>query len=243
MPFEKIELPSPRDSLIAEIERRIIKGKLAVGEKLPTERELEAQTGISKSVIHFALKDLERLGFVKIIPRQGIYVADFAKEGSFETLNELLKFNGGKLTYKMSFEIVELRNAIEGGAMIRLAANHTKEDMAKLRETIDELEAVRDKNISIHELSLITRKFHYLICELSGNDIFALVMNAFAPISDVLWENCAAFWGIDGFLEQDKKLIELIEQGDGHEAQKYIEDAFAVFLKEFHSGNFSPNSK
>lgn len=243
MPFEKIELPSPRDSLIAEIESRIIKGKLAIGEKLPTERELEAQTGISKSVIHFALKDLERLGFVKIIPRQGIYVADYAKEGSFETLNELLKFNGGKLTYKMSFEIVELRNAIEGGAMIRLAANHTDEDMARLREAIDELEAVCGNDIGIHELSQITRKFHYLICELSGNDIFSLVMNAFAPISDVLWESCAAFWGVEGFLEQDKEIIKLIEQGKGHEAQKYIEDVFAEFLKAFHSGDFSPGHR
>lgn len=236
MPFEKIEIPSPRDAFIREIESRIIKGKLAVGEKLPTERELEAQTGISKSVIHFALKDLERLGFVRIMPRQGVYVADYAKQGSFETLNEVLKYNEGKLSYKMSVEIVELRNAVEGGALIRLAKNHTPQDMAVLRDILAQLRQAEADNIGVPELTVLTKRFHYKICELSGNDIFALVMNAFDPISSVLWEYCSAHWGAKGFVRQSEKIIELLEDGKGHEAQCYIEDTFDQFLKAFHNG-------
>ena len=233
MPFDKIEIPTPKEIFIKEIEGRIIRGKLAVGEKLPTERELETQTGISKSVIHFALKDLENIGFIKIVPRQGAYVADFARSGSFDTLNEILKYNGGRLSYKMSVEIVELRNAIEGGAMIKLAANHTDEDIARLRASLDELKNIEGKDLGISELADITSRFHYLICELSGNDMFALVMNAFSTISKVLWESCAAFWGAKGFLEQDEKIIDMIERGEGHEAQKYIEDIFAQYLEAF----------
>jgi GntR family transcriptional repressor for pyruvate dehydrogenase complex len=235
MAFEKIDIPSPREIFIKEIEGRIIKGKLAVGEKLPTERELEAQTGITKSVIHFALKDLENMGFLRVEPRKGVYVADYAKEGSFQTLNEILRYNGGRMSYKMSVEIVELRNAIEGGAMIRLATNHTDEDIKKLRDSLDEVRTAVDKDIEISELADITSRFHALICDLSGNDMFALMMNAFSPMSKVLWENCAFFWGAEGFLEQDTKIIELIEQGKGREAQAYIEDIFAQFLKAFNS--------
>jgi len=235
MAFEKIDMPSPREIFIKEIQGRIIKGKLAVGEKLPTERELEAQTGITKSVIHFALKDLENMGFLRVEPRKGVYVADYAKEGSFQTLNEILRYNGGTMSYKMSVEIVELRNAIEGGAMIRLAANHTDEDIKKLRYSLEEVRAAVDKNMEISELAGITSRFHSLICDLSGNDMFALVINAFSPMSKVLWENCAYFWGAEGFLEQDTKIIELIEQGKGHEAQVYIEDIFAQFLEAFNN--------
>ena len=119
--------PTLTGLFVKQLQGMILSGELKEGDKLPTERELEAQTGISKSVIHFALKDLENLGFIRIEPRKGAYVADFARHGSFETLNEMLRYNGGKMSYKMSVEMVELRNALEGGAMIRLAASHTDE--------------------------------------------------------------------------------------------------------------------
>lgn len=233
MPFEKIEIPSPKEIFIREIEERIIKGKLAVGEKLPTERELAEQTGISKSVVHFALKDLENMGFIRTIPRHGAYVSDYMKTGSFDTLNEILRYNGGKLSFKMSVELVELRNAVEGGALIRLAADHKERDISLLRESLQELKAVSDKNLSIRELGQMTSRFHHLICELSGNDMFILMMNAFGPMSAVLWENCAAFWGVDGFIRQDERLIDMIDRGEGYEAQKYISDIFSEFLAAF----------
>lgn len=233
MPIQKIDIPSPRESFIEQLERQIIKGDLVVGEKLPTEREFEEQTGINQSVIHYALKDLERMGFVKIIPRRGVFVEDFAKKGTFETLNELLRHNDGKVSVKMGIELVELRNAIEGGALIRLAANHTADDIAKLRACVDELRSDKVGEMNIKELAALTMKFHYLVIELSGNDMFLLTMNAFVKISRIIWIKCAEFWGADGFLEQDEKLIDMIEEGRGHDAQKYIEDIFARFLDEF----------
>lgn len=233
MSFEKIEIPSPKESFANEIKGRIIKGKLKVGEKLPTERELAEQTGISKSVIHFALKELEQVGFIKCLPRKGSYVADFLRDGSIETLNEILKYNGGTMSYKMSVDIAEFRNAVEGYALIKLASNHSDEDIAQLRAILDEMRDAADKNLTIAELAEITSKFHYQICELCGNDILALVMNAFAPMSKTLWEYCAMFRGAEGFLEQDEKTIEMIERGEGRKAKEYIEDIFKQFMSEF----------
>ncbi len=231
MPYSKIEIPTPKELFIRQIEDQIISGRLAVGEKLPTERELETETGISKSVIHFALKDLERIGFVKIIPRQGIYVDDYARSGSFETLNEILRYNGGKLTVKMLTEMTELRNALEGGALIKLATNHSDEDINKLRASVDELREVAGEDMHPSELAEIAKKFHYLICDLSGNDMFPLVMNAFAPLSNLVWQYCVHFWGAERFIEHDEKIISMIEHGEGHEAQKFIEDLFAQYLE------------
>ncbi len=233
MPLDDLETLNPRDAFIREIEGRIIKGKLAVGEKLPTERELEAQTGISKSVIHFALKDLEHKGFINIVPRQGAYVTDYARKGSLETLNEILRYNGGKLSFKMSVEVVELRNAIEGGALIRLAANHTDEDIRQLREMLNELRNEDAKSLNTAQLAELTSRFHYKVCELSGNDMFTLLMNSFSTMSKVIWEYCAAFWGLEGFIEQDEKLIDLIERGEGQRAKEYIEEIFAQYLESY----------
>lgn len=230
MPLNKITIPTPRELFIREIEGQIISGQLKVGEKLPTERELEEQTGISKSVIHFALKDLENVGFIYTVPRQGAYVADYAESGSIEVLNEILKYNGGTLDNQMAHSLVELRNALEGSALIKLCKSHTEEDIVKLEACLDKVRTA-DKEISIDELAELTKDFHYLICKLSGNMMVMLIMNAFAPIAAVLWRNCAEFWGRKSFLEHDENLLELIKSRKGQEARRYIENMFEQYLK------------
>ena len=230
MPFEEISIPSPRETIVREIESQIIRGKLRPGEKLPTERELAAKIGVSKSVVHFGLIELERLGFVTVVPRQGVYAADYARTGNAETLNEVLRFNGGRLNYKMSVELVELRNAIEGGALVRLAAHHTDEDLAALRAVLDELKAAREADLGIPETAAIESRFHYLIIERSGNDMFALVMNSFSSLTELVWQYCEMYWGVDGFIAHDERLIELLAGGEGAAARDYIECIFKEFL-------------
>ena len=233
MPFEEISISSPRETIIREIETQIIRGKLRPGEKLPTERELAVQTGVSKSVVHFGLIELKRRGFVTIVPRQGIYVADYAKTGTAETLNEVLRLNGGRLTFKMSVEIVELRNAVEGGALIRLAKNHTDENISRLCDALDKMKEAKRLDSGIPEIARIESSFHSLICEESGNDMFSLVMNSFSQISELLWQYCEMFWGVEGLIEHDEMLIAMIELGEGREARDYIERIFVDFLDAY----------
>lgn len=232
MSFHKSKLPGTKDEFTRWLADRIIRGKLAIGEKLPTEREFERQTGIGKSAIHGALVELEHKGFIKIIPRKGAYVANYAREGTVDAFNEILRCNDGRLSLKMSIEIVELRNAIEGGALIRLAKQHTDEDIARLNAALDELRAVDVSTTEIEEIAEIESRFHLLICELSGNDMFSLVMNSLSPISVALWQRCALFWGVGGFIKHDEALIDMIARGEGHEAQVYIESIFSQFLDQ-----------
>lgn len=233
MPLEEISIPSPRESIIREIEAQIIRGKLKPGEKLPTEREIGAKTGVSKSVVHFALIELERLGFVTIVPRQGVYVADYSHMGNAETLNEVLRYNGGRLSFKMSVELVELRNAIEGGALMCLAEKRTDEDLAALRAVLRELQEAEERDLEIPEIAVIESRFHFLVCERSGNSMFSLVMNSLSQISEVLWQYCAMFWGSKGFAAHDEALLGMIERGEGREARQYIESIFQDFLNAY----------
>jgi len=237
MAFDKIEIPSPRESFISEIKDRIIKGKLAVGDKLPTERELEAQTGISKSVIHFALKDLEQMGYIKILPRQGAYVADYARNGGFDIINEQLLYNEGMFNYKTTVEIVELRNALEGCALIRLAAKHTDEDIAALHRTVEEMRTLAAaENEDISALAELTKRFHFQIVELCGNRTFVGILGPLLPLATVIWEYCASYWGGPKLLEHGERLLEFIEAGRGYEARNYIEETCMQLMNALKDG-------
>ena len=233
MIFNTKNIPQNKEDFTKALEERIVSGKLAAGTRLPTEREFSEQTGIGKSAIHAAVMELERKGFVDIVPRKGAYVADFAKTGTIDTLSEVLRCNGGKLSFDMSVNIVQLRNAIEGGALLRLAENHTDDDIKKLRTALDKLRQADIKTIEVPEIAALERGFHMLICELSGNSMFSLVLNSFMYLSAAIWQYCALFWGLEGFIAHDEALIDMIERGEGNKAREYIEDIFAQFLDAF----------
>ena len=71
----------------------------------PRERDLAEQMKISKTIVHLGLEDLARMGFIEVTPRRGTVVADFAETGNLETLNAILRYNGGKLDRQMVVSI------------------------------------------------------------------------------------------------------------------------------------------
>lgn len=232
MAFEKISVPSAKECFFESIKAKILSGELRPGEKLPSERELAESTGINKSAIHLAIKDLERMGFLSIVPRHGTYVADYVASGNYDTLHELLRSGESYLTRQRIVALVETRNSIEGGALIRLAGSHTEDDIRALEEYIDRFKASRGKGLSDVRLGEMTKDFHYLICKLSGNEVFILLMNSFAEISRGLWRHCAGHWGLEGLIEQSEHIVELIKTGRGLDAQVYITDKFNEFVRD-----------
>ena len=179
MAFEKISIPSAKECFFENIKSKILTGELSPGQKLPSERELSERTGINQSAIHLAIKDLERTGFLDIVPRHGTYVADYIASGNYDTLHEILRSGEQHMTRERIVSLVETRNAIEGGALIRLAASHSDEDIRVLEEYIERFKAVRGQGLGADELGTMTKEFHYLICRLSGNEVFILLMNSF----------------------------------------------------------------
>ena len=133
MAFREIVAPTLRELFVKQIIDMVFSGELEVGEKLPTERALAEKMNISRSMVHTGLEDLCRMGFVTIEPRAGAYVADYAKSGNFDTLGAIVEYTGGKFSEEMKISLVEARNAVEGGALIRLAMTHTGGDIAALR--------------------------------------------------------------------------------------------------------------
>ena len=82
MKFEKISLPSQRELFIRKMQEMIISGELAVNERIPPERELAQELGISRTVVNAGIAVLVNQGFLQVRPRQGTFVADYKKEAS-----------------------------------------------------------------------------------------------------------------------------------------------------------------
>ena len=126
------QLPSGGAPLIAKIQRSaaplrrdvvdalrtaIIEGRLAPGARL-TERELIEMTGVSRTVIREALRQLESEGVIETIPNKGPIVR--------------------KLTRDEAKDLYLIRSVLEGLAARMFVANATREDIAALKRALDE---------------------------------------------------------------------------------------------------------
>ena len=88
--IEPIQVQSLKEACITRLERMILSGELLIGDRLPSERSFAAQLNVSRPVLHTALVELEASGLVQIIPRKGVFISDFRRDGSLAMLSSLL---------------------------------------------------------------------------------------------------------------------------------------------------------
>ena len=66
-----IKTESLKDVFVLRFEELILSGKFGIGQKLPSERELALQLGVSRPVVHEGLVELSSRGLVTLTPPRG----------------------------------------------------------------------------------------------------------------------------------------------------------------------------
>ena len=67
MSFEQLYAPSLKELFVQKLQGMILSGELAMGEKLPSERELCQQRGVSRAVVNGGISELARQGKAAIL--------------------------------------------------------------------------------------------------------------------------------------------------------------------------------
>lgn len=70
MEFSKLSAPTLKELFVEQLENLILSGKLSIGEKLPSERELADSMQVSRSVVNAGLAEIADKGFLEIVPRE-----------------------------------------------------------------------------------------------------------------------------------------------------------------------------
>ena len=183
MGFNKISALSLTDLFVQQIENMILSGELAVGEQLPPARELSIRMGVSRPVISAGLVELEKLGFVEVRPRQGVYVCDYRRKGTMETLVAIMRYNGGALRQNEVRSLLETREAMES-LCVKLVCERV--NTGELEQLSPILDSIRDAK-SPEEAAEQVFCFHHELAVLSGNVLMPLLYYSFHPQSVYLW--------------------------------------------------------
>ncbi len=168
------------DDFIKRFEEMILSGKLAIGEKLPSERDLAIKLGVSRPVVHEGLINLATKGFITRTPSGGAVINDYRKEGSLNILTSILNFHEGTLEPHLAQSILELRELIEVENARLAAKNRTDDQLASLQAIhARELAGGITQPLTIAELDF---SFHHQISLATNNIFYPLLLNSFKSL-------------------------------------------------------------
>ncbi|MBT8068509.1 MAG: FadR family transcriptional regulator [Gammaproteobacteria bacterium] len=151
-------------SVADEIKERIRDGAYPPGSRLPGERELAEQFGVSRVTIREAEIALQALGFVSIKTGSGVYV-----------LEPTEKDDQG-LPAVTAFELTEARLLFESEAAALAAKHVSDETLERLAELVDTMS--RDDPQFSDASQEADREFHLTIAKASGNAVVQYVVES-----------------------------------------------------------------
>ena len=218
MEFGNLCAPTLKELFVKEMEGSILSGRLAVGTKLPTERELSEMMQVSRAVVNAGLSEMERKGFLTVKPRSGTFVADYRRNGTAETLVSIMSYNGGMLGRAEIKSILEFRMVLDTLAVRLLIPKIDHAGLTTLADSVLSLKAADSPS----KAAEIAFNFHHELGILSGNTLLPLIFYSFKyPIVN-LWERYCLLYGVSSLADNTAGLFERIRDRDIEKAIEYI---------------------
>lgn len=168
--FSPIKTSKIPDEVYKQIVSMISSGQLKPGQKLPPEREMASDLGISRQSIREALYRAETMGLIEVRQGEGSFVLSSVLESLKPPLTILLEEEVERI-----FEFLEVRKLIEGWCAEKASTEATAEDLKKMEEILAKMEriALADK-----EWEKVDVEFHVSVAAATHNVIAMHIMDA-----------------------------------------------------------------
>ncbi|GAA4338041.1 FadR/GntR family transcriptional regulator [Variovorax defluvii] len=206
MPLQTLEPRRLYRQIADQLSALIAQGEFAPGSRLPAERDLARQLGVSRPSVREALIALEVEGWVEVRTGSGVYVRDRAPPGA-AGLPAPASTEWGPL------ELIRARRVIEGETAAIAAGSARRKDIEAMSRAIERMRDLADRSVMPLEGD---RDFHLAIVDCCGNVVLSETVQGF-------WDSRRGpiFMRLGGYFESVKSWRSAIAE---HEA---IRDAIA----------------
>jgi DNA-binding FadR family transcriptional regulator len=174
MGFKPIKTRRIYEEIVDQLKMMIIQGNLKPGDKLPSERELSEQLGVSRSSVREALSALEAMSILDIRSGEGTFVRETSQSATIEPLALVLAVENNP-----EVQLMEVRRVLEVEAAGVAARRATLYQVEKIGEALKAMREAAEKQELAVEYDL---KFHFTIAEATHNNILLRIMNTVADI-------------------------------------------------------------
>ncbi|WP_030611618.1 FadR/GntR family transcriptional regulator [Streptomyces achromogenes] len=154
---------------VEEIKAMIAEGRLEPGQRLPTERDLAVQLGMSRSSTREAIRALTVMGVLDARHGSGIYVGTLEAGDLLESFGVVADLSRGPRLV----ELLQVRRILESAATALAAARITEEQLAAVEAHLAAMNATDDpEEVLAHDLA-----FHREIASAAGNATMAAILD------------------------------------------------------------------
>lgn len=209
--------PKLADVVAREIEQRVLEGRLKPGDRLPSERDLSVQLGVSRASLREAIQKLAARGLLDSRQGGGTFVTDRLDSSFGNPWEEILREHPG-----VHEDMLEFRHMLEGRAAECAATRATATDRERVRLCLAALEdSFGGQDLDLQVDSDLA--FHQAIAEASHNVIVGhLTASLLRLMRDNLRRNLSELMQVpaarDALLDQHRAVWRAIEQGDPDQA-------------------------
>jgi GntR family transcriptional repressor for pyruvate dehydrogenase complex len=222
------------EQIVEQIEQRVLDGVLIPGDKLPSERELCEQFGVSRTVVREAVRALREKGLVDIQPGRGTFITNGTSEAMRNTLG--LVFKVGQDSAQT--DLIQVRAILEPEFAALAAENATQWDIVELQVAIAAMDKVLD---DVDKFIEADQTFHLVLANATHNSLIPLLID---PIVDLLWEQRKRIFLNTGGARRGqyhhKRILEAVIQGDKEAAR----EAMRSHMEQIREDSISePNSQ
>jgi GntR family transcriptional repressor for pyruvate dehydrogenase complex len=195
----------------------ITKGHLKPGEKLPSERAMALELGVSRQSIREAIYRATTAGLMEVRQGEGAFIISSLKGNLRQPLSILLEEQAEKV-----FEFLEIRKVIEGWCAEKASEAARPADLKKMQEVLKKMEKAMPAESVWEKADL---EFHSFIAAATHNVLAMHVMEG-------LKDSFQTYFRVkkystkperkDVLLGQHRRILEAIRQKDPKKARKKI---------------------
>jgi DNA-binding FadR family transcriptional regulator len=167
MPLNLIETRRLYQAVAEQIAEMIRANEYRPGNRLPTERDLVRQLGVSRPVIREAMIALEIAGLVEVRSGSGVYVRAATSPAALTATDAVSSEIG-------PFDLFAARLAVEGEVAAVAAENATADDLAEMAAAIEQMRLAAQTGRSTKPAN---QRFHLALVVAAKNPVLLKVVN------------------------------------------------------------------
>lgn len=165
-PLKPLAVAKLSDQIVRRLETLLLEGTFGPGDRLPPERQLAEQLGVSRPSLREAIQKLAARGLLVARQGGGTYVTARLDEGLAGPWQEMLAEHP-----ELHRDVLEFRRMLEG-TVARLAAERaTEADLERIGRLYDEMVEAHAQGLR-EESSKIDVAFHRALADAAHNALF-----------------------------------------------------------------------
>ncbi|MGI9048629.1 MAG: FadR/GntR family transcriptional regulator [Rubrobacteraceae bacterium] len=222
-----------KDQVVERLLQIVDTNGLKPGDLLPTERELGANLGVSRTVIREALHQLEARGLIRIEHGRGAVIDTVNGRAFRDTIGLFFRFEPDSL-----WDLLEVRKPLEIEIAGLAAWRANEEDLREMRAALEKMREDLDSPEGYVDADV---EFHSLLARSARNKVLPMMIE---PITDLLLESRriigSRLMNARRALQAHEAILERVEKEDPEGAREEMRKHLMATEQDFKTALEAP---